>query len=56
MVHVHDSLWSTFISGMYHLEGEGDSVSSVITIKTDLGGCPNYGPFLDPYYNAAVNI
>ena len=21
-----------------------------------MGGCQNYGPFLDPYYNAAPNI
>ena len=22
----------------------------------DVGGCQNYGPFLDPYYNTAPNI
>ena len=21
-----------------------------------MGGCQNYGPFLDPYYNTAPNI
>ena len=24
--------------------------------KTHMGGCQNYGPFLDPYYNTAPNI
>ena len=23
---------------------------------TNVGGCQNYGPFLDPYYNTAPNI
>ena len=25
-------------------------------IMGDMGGCQNYGPFLDPYYNTAPNI
>ena len=25
-------------------------------IKTQVGDCQSYGPFLDPYYNAAHNI
>ena len=24
--------------------------------KANMGGCQNYGPFLDPYYNTAPNI
>ena len=26
------------------------------TIMGDMGGCQNYGPFLDPYNNTAPNI
>ena len=24
--------------------------------RMDVGGCQNYGPFFDPYYNTAPNI
>ena len=25
-------------------------------LRSYMGGCQNYGPFLDPYYNTAPNI
>ena len=28
----------------------------VVCIYIYMGGCQNYGPFLDPYYNTAPNI
>ena len=30
--------------------------ANVRAIKDYMGGCQNYGPFLDPYYNTAPNI
>ena len=29
---------------------------SLLSLKMDMGGCQNYGPSLDPYYNTAPNI
>ena len=27
-----------------------------LLIREHMGGCPNYGPFSDPYYSTAPNI
>ena len=33
----------------------GDYMGTAIGV-IKIGGCQNYGPFLDPYYNTAPNI
>ena len=34
----------------------GKPVKNVNSESGDMGGCQNYGPFLDPHYNTAPNI
>ena len=38
------------------IEGLCGPLSSRYVIEMHMGGCQNYGPFLDPYYNTAPNI
>ena len=46
---------------LYRVSGLGKNLQSAVLEASDcscmyMGGCQNYGPFLDPYSNTAPNI
>ena len=42
--------------GLYNKRAVGSTTQKLRAHYSHMGGCQNYGPFLDPYYNTAPNI